>query len=390
MGDLEIAMVSRTAATFIALFVACCFAESIQKTVCVPNTDKCVNIEYEPCTTELVIGGNLIPGDGVSLSLASNVSKCVDVDTSQIIDIAGSLGVDTSQLEVFEQFNPQICIALSDVHVEDGEKASFNFKVYIHASKKVAGFQIPDFVLPGMDRSYDLGHLCYGKSAASCNGACGYCADSGTCMLGNRDGPLCKTCSSSDGKLVTTYRKRATQGNVTTPGERPCCFDTKFGKVGVMICYDAENQQFLQEALAMKPVLMLNPIHISAGALSNSNSNRERHAQWRTSLESMGRYIDRVVSKENGQVTWIRCDQPYPIGAGTSQITSGCRTQQVSTSGTTNWSVLVEIGSKSPAPRWICRAPTRDRTLDIDNCGNRYTLKNIEIALHEEMEGIVY
>ena len=191
-----------------------------------------------------------------------------------------------------------------------------------------------------------------------------------------------------DGKLVTTYRKRATQGNVTTPGERPCCFDTKFGKVGVMICYDAENQQFLQEALAMKPVLMLNPIHISAGALSNSNSNRERHAQWRTSLESMGRYIDRVVSKENGQVTWIRCDQPYPIGAGTSQITSGCRTQQVSTSGTTNWSVLVEIGSKSPAPRWICRAPTRDRTLDIDNCGNRYTLKNIEIALHDETEEV--
>merc|ERR1711865_28539 len=99
-ADLEIAMVRRTAATFIALFVACCFAESIQKTVCVPNTDKCVNIEYEPCTTELVIGGNLIPGDGVSLSLASNVSKCVDVDTSQIIDIAGSLGIDTSQLEL--------------------------------------------------------------------------------------------------------------------------------------------------------------------------------------------------------------------------------------------------------------------------------------------------
>merc|ERR1712028_260548 len=222
MGDLEIAMVSRTAATFIALFAACCFAESIQKTVCVPNTDKCVNIEYEPCTTELVIGGNLIPGDGVSLSLASNVSKCVDVDTSQIIDIAGSLGIDTSQLELFEQLNPQICIALSDVHVEDGEKASFNFKVYVHASKKLAGIQIPDVVLPGMDRSYDLGHLCYGKSAASCNGACGYCADSGTCMLGNRDGPLCKTCSSG---YTWAPPAKPSHGGDSSPGG-----DTEIGK----------------------------------------------------------------------------------------------------------------------------------------------------------------
>jgi hypothetical protein len=191
-----------------------------------------------------------------------------------------------------------------------------------------------------------------------------------------------------NGKLVTTYRKRATQGASQTPGTEPCCFDTQFGRVGVMICYDAENKQFVKEALDMKPVLMLNPVHIAAGAIrsggSGNNSKRDRNAKWRTSMVSMGRYMDHLIKKQNGQLTWIRCDQPYPIGAGTSQITSECCTQQVPCSGRVHWSVIVEIGQKQvKQPRWICRPPIRDRTLDIDNCGNRYTMKNINITLND-------
>eukprot|EP01050_Picozoa_sp_SAG11_P031043 SAG11_NODE_9456_length_910_cov_0.933416_2_plen_70_part_00 len=38
-------------------------------------------------------------------------------------------------------------------------------------------------------------------------------------------------------------------------------FETPFGRIGVMICYDAENDTFVDEMLAAEPVLVLNPIH---------------------------------------------------------------------------------------------------------------------------------
>jgi hypothetical protein len=223
------------------------------------------------------------------------------------------------------------------------------------------------------------------------------------------------------GELVATYRKRATLGVSQTPGKAPCCFDTPFGKVGVMICYDAENETVVREALEYDPVLMLNPVHISAGnigaidSLGGGDVTKARNARWRTSLESMARYMDHLVGKKcGGRVVWVRCDQPFPIGAGTSQVTSGARTQFVVTPGTTNWSVLVNLrepaagGSageeeegeeeeeeekkkekkekkekkkkSKEAQRWVVSPPPRDRTAEVDNCGNRYTMRGTEVA----------
>jgi predicted amidohydrolase len=72
-----------------------------------------------------------------------------------------------------------------------------------------------------------------------------------------------------DGALVATYRKRAVLGLRQAPGAGPCTFRTKFGNVGVLICYDAENPEFVAEALAEDdPVLMLNPVHIAAEAIA--------------------------------------------------------------------------------------------------------------------------
>jgi len=145
-----------------------------------------------------------------------------------------------------------------------------------------------------------------------------------------------------------------------------------------MICYDAENPEFVSDALAEEPVLMLNPIHISAGALSGAGGRdleKQRRMRWRTSLESMGRHVDHLVHKSG--VTWVRCDQPFPCGAGTSQVTSSACTQQVPDKGTTNWSVFVTL--KGSDHNWVVRPPPRDRTAEIDNCGNRYTLKSCMI-----------
>jgi len=178
----------------LSTFAGIAFADSIEKTLCFAG--ECVSMEYEACSTELKVWGNILP-QNVSISLAQNVSQCVDVDISQLTDIANAVMEDASAIQALEPLDPQVCIGLSDVHVEDGERVSFHLKIYIHAQQAIAGFHLPDVVLPGMDKSYDLGHLCYGRTESDCGGSCGYCGASNTCMLGNRNGPLCNTCAAS-------------------------------------------------------------------------------------------------------------------------------------------------------------------------------------------------
>ncbi len=59
------------------------------------------------------------------------------------------------------------------------------------------------------------------------------------------------------------------------------------------------------------------PTHISSSALSGVGMEA-RGSQWRVSMDSMGRYMDRLAVTSG--VCWVRCDQPYPLGAGTSQV----------------------------------------------------------------------
>ena len=91
----------------------------------------------------------------------------------------------------------------------------------------------------------------------------------------------------TDGSIVGSYRKRkpTMEGAVsllgttladtpisTSPspqknkqhaaGDKVGVFDTKFGRIGVMICFDIENEDILHETLALDPVIMLNPTWI--------------------------------------------------------------------------------------------------------------------------------
>ena len=204
-----------------------------------------------------------------------------------------------------------------------------------------------------------------------------------------------------------------------------------------MICYDAENGEFVREALSHSgddldgeeggekggeegrgggPVLMLNPVHISAGLTGGHGGAKDGVRKWRTSLESMGRFMDNLVWKESGGdllgggggdgggeqdggggggfggvgdvggsggssdggggggargslLAWVRCDQPYPVGAGTSQVTTVTRTQQIHVRGTANWAVLVSL---DPLRRFAAPPPPYQRSRDVDNCGTRY------------------
>jgi hypothetical protein len=118
------------------------------------------------------------------------------------------------------------------------------------------------------------------------------------------------------GSLACTYRKRAIPSDTGTlsAGDSIGYFDTEFGRVAVMICYDAESDAFVEETLAAAPVLVVNPIHIGAGF--GGGGADERHNQWRVAIESMSRRMDYIVATSGCCCGWVRCDQPHPVGRG--------------------------------------------------------------------------
>jgi len=52
-----------------------------------------------------------------------------------------------------------------------------------------------------------------------------------------------------EGELIGSYRKRKPLVNRLTPGDKNAIFETKFGKVAIMICFDVENQDIFQEVV---------------------------------------------------------------------------------------------------------------------------------------------
>ena len=172
------------------------------------------------------------------------------------------------------------------------------------------------------------------------------------------------------------------------PGHMTCTFDTPFGKVGIMICYDSENATFVDEALSCDPVLMLNPIHISAGCIRSHGQSttmiQQRTKQWYYSITSISRHIDYIMSRPGHKcMAWVRCDQPYPVGAGTSQVTTKDGTQFVDSMGAINWSTILELGypdkGSQPSHGLVLPPPLRERTDEKNNCGNRYTLRGTSV-----------
>jgi predicted amidohydrolase len=68
-----------------------------------------------------------------------------------------------------------------------------------------------------------------------------------------------------DGSILGLYRKRRPiSTEKTEPGTTNFLFETEFGTVAVMICFDVENDDILKEVLAQKPFMILNPVHIPA------------------------------------------------------------------------------------------------------------------------------
>ncbi len=93
---------------------------------------------------------------------------------------------------------------------------------------------------------------------------------------------------------------------------RCCCLCLQPPPTATASCY---TPHYLNPASV--PPQILAPTHIASGALAGSTPQAQA-SQWRVSLDSMGRYMDRLAVTSG--VAWVRCDQPYPVGAGTSQV----------------------------------------------------------------------
>jgi len=158
---------------------------------------------------------------------------------------------------------------------------------------------------------------------------------------------------SRQGKLLTTYRKqRPTAQESSTPGDKSCIIDTDFGfRIAVLICFDVENKDVLQETLSYKPRIIFNPVFIpydgnlvkpSSLPLSSSSSSslaaidnsyqvqqpeptvQAKCNSWSNAAESMSVNFENLCMKE--QFYLVRCDKPYQITMGSSQVIGPDRT----------------------------------------------------------------
>ncbi|EFC42314.1 predicted protein [Naegleria gruberi] len=190
-----------------------------------------------------------------------------------------------------------------------------------------------------------------------------------------------------DGEVLGCYRKRVpTSAESSTPGDRIGIFDTIYGRIAVLICFDIENQVILDEVLAYKPFLILNPTYIGGvglhdntlskkSTLMTENEEKSRRFQVKISLEALGRNFEKVCKDNN--VTILRCDTPVHYGGrGTHQLMTPYSTvYPPSYYAENSFSFYVDrVGVVGNNFAENTEPPERERTHNEDNVGPRYTL----------------
>jgi hypothetical protein len=126
-----------------------------------------------------------------------------------------------------------------------------------------------------------------------------------------------------DGKVVGWYRKQVHPGHSPSlsVGNEVGLFHTRFGRIGLLICFDIENQSIRDAILAARPWLILNPIHIPGSEFISEVKGQkkkeiEKKRNWMIQCRSMAQKFERM-TREFGFVL-VRCDLQH--GAGTSQV----------------------------------------------------------------------
>eukprot|EP01121_Diplochlamys_sp_Union-15-3_P022587 TRINITY_DN9675_c0_g1_i1.p1 TRINITY_DN9675_c0_g1~~TRINITY_DN9675_c0_g1_i1.p1 ORF type:complete len:476 (+),score=63.78 TRINITY_DN9675_c0_g1_i1:173-1600(+) len=178
-----------------------------------------------------------------------------------------------------------------------------------------------------------------------------------------------------NGEIIGSYRKRKPLNLHHTPGTEVAIYDTIFGKVAVMICFDVENEDIFKETMAHKPFLLLNPVNIPAPSVSNEPQSIL--SSWKVALNSMRNKFERLASYY--KFTLVRCDRPFSTADdsfGSSQCVGPYSTLLAPSYSQTYFYTFVDLTLSN---QFYANPPANPRTKLEDNTGNRYTVKLFEV-----------
>lgn len=107
-----------------------------------------------------------------------------------------------------------------------------------------------------------------------------------------------------DGSVALRYRKRKpTIEGAHDVGNEVGIFDTRFGRIAVMICFDIENADIFEMTLAHEPVIILNPTWIPLPNVATTMPSVKTPtcalpltllSAWRNALETMSRKFENL------------------------------------------------------------------------------------------------
>jgi len=175
------------------------------------------------------------------------------------------------------------------------------------------------------------------------------------------------------GNFVGMYRKRNPIASMESAGDRCAIFDTDFGRVALMLCFDVEDSQTLRENLAYKPDLIVNPAFIQ----STTPIGEDHSTTWKTAMVVFSSRLEKICLDHCTSI--LRVDQPFSskygkCASGTSQLIGPYRSLLSPTSSETCFFVQVPRNQKEDYARFrsCTRLPFKERTETRMNTLNRY------------------
>ena len=75
-----------------------------------------------------------------------------------------------------------------------------------------------------------------------------------------------------------------------------------------LILFTGLTMEQVQETFDAEPVIVVNPIHISAGRVGGSQE--DQRSKWRVACDSMTRRIEYLVAQSSSCCGFLRCDMP--------------------------------------------------------------------------------
>jgi len=203
----------------------------------------------------------------------------------------------------------------------------------------------------------------------------------GTMLEDRGDGSSGNTCPVVDASgLVGRYRKRACGAFSSADRARhggAGVFETRLGKIGVLICLDIEDDSLLLET-AQRSAVIANPTHIPFTPVGS----------WPIALDTVQRRLEWWTSTLG--VSVVRCDLPPPGGMGCSMAVTPCETLLPGRAGDCLVSALLPANPRRRLQSWMA---TRWRAEQLDNAGARIVAQAVpdreeaEEAMEAGLEG---